>query len=166
MPSFEVTELRSRHQPKTNEPTWSCYLATVVSNRTKWGSREGGASAWDHDFEVVVKRSFGRRLLPHLTVGPEYQVETALISSRFEVAFENSRKVGRHAHGLLRLEHRSGKTLMVDYQGVRKMINDQLGHPCRVHFQLIRCKPEWSFDSVRTYITKQQLASQETTTNE
>jgi hypothetical protein len=77
------------------------------------------------------------------------------------VAFENSRKVGRHAHGLLRLEHRSGKTLIVDYQGVKRTISEQLGHPCRVHFQLIRCKPEWSFDSVRSYITKQQMGAYE-----
>jgi hypothetical protein len=35
MPTFDVTELRSRHQPKTDEPTWSCYLVTIVSNRTK-----------------------------------------------------------------------------------------------------------------------------------
>jgi hypothetical protein len=74
---------------------------------------------------------------------------------------KNSRKVGRHAHGLLRLEHRSGKALMVGYQGVKRAISEQLGHPCRVHFQLIRCKPEWSFDSVRSYITKQQMGAHE-----
>jgi hypothetical protein len=30
---------------------------------------------------VVVKRSFGRRLLPHITVGPEYNKANALIST-------------------------------------------------------------------------------------
>ena len=164
-PVFSVTELEQRVERPKDQPDWSCWLVTAVTNRpdSKWGSFEGGYASWSHDFQVVCKRSFGQRLMPHIIVDDGIDKNKALVSVQFECAFEQSRKVGTHMHGLLRIQHKANKSLRLDYQAINRDIDKQLGRRIRLHFRLLRCKPEFitSLNEVRSYITKQKLRAQE-----
>ena len=165
-PVFSVTELEQRVERPKDEPDWSCWLVTAVSNRpdTKWGSYEGGFASWSHDFDVVCKRSFGRRLMPHILLDDGIDKERSIMRVSFECAFEQSKKVGRHMHGLLRIQHKGmNKSLRLDYQAINRDIDKQLGRRIRLHFRLIKCKPEFvtSLNGVREYITKQKMRAQE-----
>ena len=67
-------------------------LPQSLTDPTPSGSYEGGFASWSHDFDVVCKRSFGRRLMPHILLDEGIDKERSImrvVSVKNQKSFQN-----------------------------------------------------------------------------
>lgn len=160
----EKVEKKVRPQPKTCPVKYSNFFVTINSNKNMASLAPEEYNATLNKFKEVITELFNVEIKKFIILSgskiaekfgmpcdaPREELEKRIESAKIEFVFEIGEQTHKlHTHGMISLRKR-GTNSKLDYDGIRKWLEEKLGYVC--HFQSLLYRD--AKQNLQTYISK------------